>query len=476
MPKNLIIFADGTGQAGGVRPDQRLSNVYKLFRASRTGPDSPIDPAQQIAFYDAGLGTDDDSANAPTRFIRWLSKLLASVTGRGITRNITDCFEDILNSYEPGDRIFLFGFSRGAYTARCIANVLELCGVPTLGLAGQPFPRNKPEVRTIAEEAVRRVYEHGAGRPAAQFDAERTELARRFRIKYRSGDERQASVHPYFVGVFDTVASLGARGMVRFLLGLALVTGVLLASMAAALALHIAFGLSFWIATGIISLGALLTFAVSSLKSTLHIMRDFPKRCDWSWHIAKWKMENYDQRRPQGIRFARHAIAIDETRADFPRVKWGWKGVVDQKRDGEPDRFVQLWFAGNHSDIGGSYPEDESRLSDIALQWMVQQASSLPQPLIIDPLKLNAFPSATGMQHCEVDATRDAIAKWLPRWLARRWKPSWKESLRIEARGAPMHPTVVQRFALPGVWKCGTFVPYRPENLRDDPNFGQYYQ
>ena len=80
MAKNIVVLADGTGQAGGVRPDQRLSNVYKLYRACRTGPESVIDPLQQVAFYDAGLGTDDDAAGAPTRFVRSLRKTLASVT------------------------------------------------------------------------------------------------------------------------------------------------------------------------------------------------------------------------------------------------------------------------------------------------------------------------------------------------------------------------------------------------------------
>ncbi len=51
MGKNIVIFSDGTGQAGGVRPDQHLSNIYKLYRACRTGPDSTINPAEQVAFY-----------------------------------------------------------------------------------------------------------------------------------------------------------------------------------------------------------------------------------------------------------------------------------------------------------------------------------------------------------------------------------------------------------------------------------------
>jgi uncharacterized protein (DUF2235 family) len=472
----VIIFSDGTGQAGGVRPDQRLSNVYKLYRASRTGPDSPIDPAQQIAFYDAGLGTDDDASSAPTKFVRWLQKLLASVTGRGITRNIVDCYANILDNYEPGDRVFLFGFSRGAYTARCVANLLELCGIPTMGISGQPFPRRKPESREIAIEAVRSVYEHGAGRTAKEFDSERSELARRFRTKYGSGTVEEANVHPYFVGVFDTVASLGARGLIRFLLGVGLTIALVVASMILALVAWYFFDASYWTAAGCAAVAALLAFCASSLRSTLHIMRDFPSQGNLSWHIAKWKMKNYDQRLPQGISFARHALAIDEIRADFPRVKWGWKGQVDALKVGEPERFIQLWFAGNHSDIGGSYPEEQSRLSDNALAWMIGEASGLPNPLLIDRSKLNIFPSPAGVQHCEVDAMRDSISAWLPRWLRRFWRPSWKETPRIEVLGAPMHPTVAERFALPTVIKCGQFGPYRPETLRDDERFKAYYK
>jgi hypothetical protein len=51
MPKNILLFADGTGNEGGLLPDESRSNVYKLFRATRNGPDSSIDPRKQVAFY-----------------------------------------------------------------------------------------------------------------------------------------------------------------------------------------------------------------------------------------------------------------------------------------------------------------------------------------------------------------------------------------------------------------------------------------
>jgi len=475
MPKNILIFSDGTGQAGGVRPDQRLSNVYKLYRASRAGPDSPVDPKEQVAFYDAGLGTDDDARGGLIQFGKFLRKTLASVTGRGITRNVTDCYEAILNEYEPGDRIFLFGFSRGAYTARCVAGVLALCGVPTLGRDGRPMPRHRIETRSIADEAVRKVYEHGAGKPAAEYGAQREELGRRFRAKYGSDVEGGCNVAPYFIGVFDTVASLGSRGIIRVLLGVGLVLGTLAMCWALAGAAHAITNIPTGRATLALFMLATAVFAWSSLRSTLHVIRNFPNKGDFSWHIAKWHMKNYDRGLSHNVHFARHALSIDETRADFPRVQWGFLRAKHDPVEGEPEWFQQIWFAGNHSDIGGSYPEEESRLSDTSLGWMLEQATSLPHPLLVDGVKLKIFPSPDGMQHCEVDATRDNLSAYLPSWWPESMRPTWKEHPRIEVLGAPVHASVPERFALPVVLKCGRFSAYRPETLRTDERFSHFY-
>jgi hypothetical protein len=195
VAKNVVVFSDGTGQDGGVRPEQRISNVYKLYRASRDHPESAVDPREQVVFYDPGLGTDIGSTalSAPVRFVQ---KLLGSVTGQGIKRNIADCYEFIVNHYQPDDRIFLIGFSRGAYTVRCVANLLMLCGVPTKAPSGDLMRFRKP-VRDIAKEAVDTVLEHGAGHPRAEYEAERLELARRFQVKYGSGDGSNSNVAPY---------------------------------------------------------------------------------------------------------------------------------------------------------------------------------------------------------------------------------------------------------------------------------------
>ena len=131
MAKNVVIFSDGTGQAGGFRFDEDRSNIYKLYRATRCGPDSSVDPNEQVAFYDPGLGSQADGGHLAGRFTRWVYNLVSQATGFGITANIIDCYAAIIRLWDPGDRVFLIGFSRGAYTVRCLAGVIALCGIPT---------------------------------------------------------------------------------------------------------------------------------------------------------------------------------------------------------------------------------------------------------------------------------------------------------------------------------------------------------
>jgi uncharacterized protein (DUF2235 family) len=63
MAKNILIYSDGTGQRSGVFLDENRSNIYKLYRATRCGPDTAVDPAEQLAFYDPGIGTSPIDAN-----------------------------------------------------------------------------------------------------------------------------------------------------------------------------------------------------------------------------------------------------------------------------------------------------------------------------------------------------------------------------------------------------------------------------
>ena len=479
MPRNIVIYSDGTGQDGGVRPDQRLSNVYKLYRATRIGPDSSIDPCDQIAFYDAGLGTDDD-VHGWERFSRAIRKILASVAGRGIATNIADCYEFILNHWSPGDRIFIVGFSRGAYTARCVAQVISLCGVPThaSGDKHAPFPRFSRAAREVAERAVHQVYEHGAGHPRGDFEAERDELGRRFREEFGSDDKGVPNAHPHFIGVFDTVAALGAKGwkyagQLLLIWSIGIFTAASISALVAA-PFFIASSsgwLVFWTVTAALAICLLVRAELQAWR----YIDDWPtKGARRRQHRIEWHAENYDRGLSRHVGYARQASAIDEDRADFPRVPWGRNPVIRDQLPGEPPPAVQLFFAGNHSDIGGSYPEEESRLSDLALQWMVDEATSIPGPLIVDASKLRTSPDAGGMQHSERFAMKDRKLAWVPKWAPKWLRDGWELGARKPA-GYPVHPSVFERFAATSVVKAEGAGAYRPDNLSADERFAPYF-
>lgn len=506
MAKNIVVYSDGTGQDGGARPEQRISNIYKMYRISRDHAETGIDPSRQVVFYDAGLGTDI-GATALTAPVRFVQKLLGSVTGAGIKRNIADCYEFIVNHYEQGDRVMLFGFSRGAYTVRSLANLLMLCGVPTRTPDG-PLMRYRKQVKDIAWEAVDTVLEHGAGHPREEYEAERFELARRFQVKYGSGDGSDSNVAPYFIGVFDTVAALGASGLRYFVIQAGLAAGVAVAAFAAGFlpAIGIALLCSWWLGagfmlTGFIAQVAIITVALCAFwywqnKSTTKTIVDYPRAGESRSHKAVWKGANFDRLLSRHVAFARSANAIDETRKDFDRVGWGGGNEGAPVFHGH-ERLLQWWFAGNHSDIGGSYPEPESRLSDIALEWMCREAISVPDglltgPIFVDGEKLQGsgnigqalyiYPDAAGLQHCEVAGMRDtldAFADKLPRW---RWlrnrigSRNWEIKLRDIGAAAKVHPTVQLRFDMAAVIQCAAGTgAYRPAALAHHHDFARYY-
>lgn len=450
--KNILIFSDGTGQYGGIIPDQRLSNIYKMYRAMRPGTQTGISPGEQVAYYDPGLGSGELGGR--------IRNVLASAFGTGISENIVDCYEAILKQYRDGDRVFLFGFSRGAYTARCVANVMNLCGIPRQAADGGPLPAGGVALRKIAEEAVYSVYEHGSGKDRRQYEDEREEKARRFRAKYGSEGtgtrgEPQGNVAPTFIGVFDTVAALGGVMVRRILTGLVLVSLIL-------------GGVSVWKDWGppwaVLAWLPTALFAASflwALKKQFKCITDPPQGGRFSWHFAAWKLKNYDRFLDSSVGFARHALSIDENRKRFPRVGWGRSDDTKQEHRGDLPWLRQVWFAGNHSDIGGSYPESESRLSDIALRWMVEELKAIPHPPQIDERFVQTFPDPNGLQHDEVKASRELWPRWWPAWARKGWALAHR-TIHPEAE---LHESVYERLAATRVPQFDCSQPYRPVGL-----------
>lgn len=106
MAKRIVYCADGTWNRA-----ESGTNVVKMFHATVVGPD-------QITYYDVGVGADGTP----------LDKLAG---GNGIFQKIKNGYTKIAHVYEAGDETFLFGFSRGAYTARSLAGMIAICGLPT---------------------------------------------------------------------------------------------------------------------------------------------------------------------------------------------------------------------------------------------------------------------------------------------------------------------------------------------------------
>lgn len=189
-------------------------------------------------------------------------------------------------------------------------------------------------------------------------------------------------------------------------------------------------------------------------------------------HLAAPKMQFYDLHLNKAVWYARHAMSIDENRADFARVPWGGVHNTGPDRPDEcPDWLQQVWFAGNHSDVGGSYSENEARLSDIALEWMTHAARKLPDGatsdgygIKVDERWLHLSPDPLGPQHDERE----------PGWFCGRSK--WPEGLREIQPEAILHSSVLKRFAAKdGVQHYFETAPYRPKNLSGHLKLKSYY-
>ncbi len=171
MRKRIVLLSDGTGNVGGTTPD---SNVYKVYKALVRH--DPTDP--QIALYDIGVGTSKN------RYWRGLS----GGVGFGFKRNVCDLYRYLARNYEPGDDVFVLGFSRGAATARA------LCGfVASAGLVdGRELTRDQLARRV---KGAFRQYRSNKGKPVA--------------VDAPAPPGSHGAIPIKFVGVWDTVAALG---------------------------------------------------------------------------------------------------------------------------------------------------------------------------------------------------------------------------------------------------------------------------
>ncbi|KAL5360109.1 hypothetical protein BJX96DRAFT_68279 [Aspergillus floccosus] len=263
--KRLIVLCDGTWQDSTTASAHahstnvtRLSRALSPYAVSESGTLIP-----QIVFYQPGVGTNLGD------------KLRGGLYGAGLSAHIRAAYGFLCHNWKEGDEIFLFGFSRGAYTARSIGGLATSLGLLT--------KRGMDKFPDVYEQ----YYDHSPNQTSPVFDEG---LIGELREK---GDLRDVGDAIRIIGVWDTVGFHGAG-------------------------------------------------------------------------ITGEKIEFYNQRLSPRVKHAYHALSLDESRAPFQPTLW------EVPRNSTQD-LQQVWFSGVHSDVGGGL--GDSRLSDIALAWMIARCA-----------------------------------------------------------------------------------------------------
>lgn len=271
MSRNLVLCFDGTGAKVQATGNSNPVLTYELLDLS--------DPQAQVGYYDPGVGTMAASG-AWSPPARWASRVAGLAFGAGLRAKIGDAYTWLTREWRPGDRIFLFGFSRGAYTARALTGLLREIGILR--------PGSDNLIPYVVAQYARTI------RNPDQDFAVLHQLAHIFGQHH---DDKTA-VHVHYLGAWDTVNSVG-------------------------------------------------------------LLR---------WH-ARWP---YTTKLPY-VQRIRHAVAIDEWRRPFSPA------LVKPTAE---SRLEEVWFAGVHSDIGGTF-KDNADLSTITLKWLLEGA--IEEGLLVQP-------------------------------------------------------------------------------------------
>jgi uncharacterized protein (DUF2235 family) len=308
-PRKFVLFADGTGNAFTTQE----SNVWRLYEAlDRTKPD-------QVAYYIKGVGTSGWRPLAA----------LDGATGFGVPSNVRKLYKFLCWNWRPGDEIYIFGFSRGAFTARTLSGLIGSQGLVPAVIGGVPVTHADMErnVMSAWREYRRRTVPWYKSLPTiwiARFIRDiMLALLHLFHRPYRKVREamspEQKNVPIQFLGLFDTVEAFGVP--------------------------------------------------VEELRTTI----------DW----AIWPISFRNRKLSTQVLRARHALALDDERTTFHPIRIDHPEDKQNKKDA---RVKEVWFAGVHSDVGGGYPDGS--LSYVPLVWMAEQVEN---DLRFQPGRIDGF-------------------------------------------------------------------------------------
>lgn len=384
--KKIVIFADGTGSSFAMQE----SNVWRLYSALDKTEKSGVTPAElQLARYIPGVGTSGN------RVLR----LIDGATGIGVPSNVRKLYRFLCWNWEPGDEIYLFGFSRGAFTVRTLAGMVRWQGLMPLMVGERPvtdaeMKRNAMRAWEAYREKTAPLMQDGRLRMAPWIGAlrwlrDRAISAKRrlFRqpthaevLAARPVERRPAlgedapegedggKVGIRYMGLFDTVEAYG--------------------------------------------------FPFVGLREL------------WSWLI--WPIIFRNRVCAKIVARADHVLALDDERKTFHPLQF------DQTDAGTPEAPTlvrETWFAGMHSDVGGGYPDDA--VATDPLLWIMEAAGE--EGLRFVPGAREAFDARRYPRALIHDSRAGLAASY-------RYAPRPKPGQAENGRGAPvLHRSVLQK-------------------------------
>jgi len=310
MSKNVVLLSDGTGNSSS---KLFTTNVWRLYQALDLG-----DPAQQVAYYDDGVGTSSFKPLA----------ILGGVFGFGLKRNVIDIYSFCCRNYQPGDKIYGFGFSRGAFTIRVVAGFIARVGLVR-------YDGNDADLARDAEIAYRgyrkgRNFKSGGNILITPLRALRDWVSH---VIFRKPTFEQLDLIEVekidFLGVWDTVDAYG--GPIE----------------------EITRAIDYWYWP--LSMPDL--FMNRKIGRACHALALEEERD--SFHPVLWD-DRY-------VRKDRELYAVDYNWQPAPADPEKPLAQIDR------ERISQVWFVGVHSDIGGGY--SRAGLSYHSLAWMMERAN-----------------------------------------------------------------------------------------------------
>ena len=194
--KRIAIFCDGTWN----RHDApHPTNVVQLAQAVKL---TASDGRKQQVFYKLGVG----SGQGGNKLAKGMDRVLGGALGWGLSENIEDAYRDLIFCYEPGDEIHIFGFSRGAYTARSLAGLIRSCGIPpreNVGRVPDAIERYKSrDPKTKPDDPASFLFR-------ADFAPFTATSRKEFNWRQKTKPGMCEIVKIAYVGVWDTVGALG---------------------------------------------------------------------------------------------------------------------------------------------------------------------------------------------------------------------------------------------------------------------------